>query len=196
MELRALNLAALSHPALIDHYLSTSLETTRLVVVRLLGGRGHWSYGLERLGYWAADRPGRRLVVLAGTAGRGGGPRRTGHGGNLRGPRPGRLPAGGGRGESRPPCWAWLSAFLWRREPPPPPQAIPAADPRPHDWRQEPGPRVGVILYRAQRQAGDLDLVTACLQALRAQGLCPRALWVSSLRDARRSTGRGRSAGA
>jgi cobaltochelatase CobN len=37
-------------------------------VVRLLGGRGHWSYGLERLGHWATARPGRGLLVLAGTA--------------------------------------------------------------------------------------------------------------------------------
>ena len=44
--LRALNLSALQHPAVIDHYVASSLASTRLVVVRLLGGRGHWSYGL------------------------------------------------------------------------------------------------------------------------------------------------------
>ncbi|MFM7648515.1 MAG: hypothetical protein ACKO50_10710, partial [Cyanobium sp.] len=46
--LRLLNLAALGHPAVVDHFLASSLSATRLVVVRLLGGRGHWSYGLER----------------------------------------------------------------------------------------------------------------------------------------------------
>ncbi|MFN5696241.1 MAG: cobaltochelatase subunit CobN, partial [Cyanobacteriota bacterium] len=66
-ELRALNLAALQHPAQIDHYISTTLRHTRLVVIRLLGGRGHWSYGLEQLRRWAR-RPGRQLLVLAGTA--------------------------------------------------------------------------------------------------------------------------------
>ena len=45
--MRGLNLAALSHPAAIDHYIRSSLSATRLViVVRLLGSRGHWSYGL------------------------------------------------------------------------------------------------------------------------------------------------------
>ena len=65
---RGLNLQALAHPAVIDHYIRTSLAQTRLVLVRLLGGRGHWSYGLEQLRAWAS-RPGRQLLVVAGTAG-------------------------------------------------------------------------------------------------------------------------------
>lgn len=67
-ELRGLNLAALQHPAVLDHWLRTSLAATELVIVRLLGGRGHWSYGLEQLGLWAAAAPQRELLVLAGTA--------------------------------------------------------------------------------------------------------------------------------
>ena len=52
--LGALNLAALQHPAVLDHYIRTSLGCAQLVIVRLLGGRGHWSYGLEQLRAWAA----------------------------------------------------------------------------------------------------------------------------------------------
>jgi len=40
-----------------------------------------------------------------------------------------------------------------------------------------------VVLYRALLQAGDLALADALLQAMRAAGLAPRALWLSSLRD-------------
>ena len=65
--MRGLNLSALSHPAAIDHYLRSSLARTRLVIVRLLGGRGHWSYGLEQLRDWAMQSPERCLVVLGGT---------------------------------------------------------------------------------------------------------------------------------
>jgi len=61
---RGLNLASLQHPAVLDHYIRTSLATTELVIVRLLGGRGHWSYGLEQLQLWAAAHQGRHLVVL------------------------------------------------------------------------------------------------------------------------------------
>jgi cobaltochelatase CobN len=38
--LRGLNLAALAHPAVVDHYLSSTVASAQLVVVRLLGGRG------------------------------------------------------------------------------------------------------------------------------------------------------------
>ena len=65
---RGLNLQALAHPAVIDHYIRTSLGQTRLVLVRLLGGRGHWSYGLEQLRAWAEVRSDRQLLVIAGTA--------------------------------------------------------------------------------------------------------------------------------
>ena len=69
-QLQGLNLASLQHPAVLDHYISTSLRGTRLVLIRLLGGRGHWSYGLEQFRLWAetvSDRH-RHLVVMAGTA--------------------------------------------------------------------------------------------------------------------------------
>ncbi len=75
-----------------------------------------------------------------------------------------------------------LAALLDGAEP-----ALPAlqaiADPQPHDWRDESGPRVGVVLYRALLQAGDLAFADALLEAMRNAGLVPRALWLSSLRD-------------
>ena len=37
-------------------------------MVRLLGSRGHWSYGLEQLQRWCAEATQRQLIVLAGTA--------------------------------------------------------------------------------------------------------------------------------
>ena len=184
-ELRGLNLSALSHPAVVDHYLAVTGRTARLVVVRLLGGRGHWSYGLEALQRWASsplpDGGQRQLLVLAGTADddlalaalgtaapqlalalaaclRVGGPD------NLR---------------------ALLRCLrtLLEGETPDPPQPQPLPDPLPHDWRDESGARVGLIVYRALLQAGDLGLMEGCLEALRREGLAPRALWVSGLRD-------------
>ena len=67
-EMRCLNLAALGSPAVIDHYIASTAAAARLVVIRLLGGRGHWSYGLEQFQNWVQQRRGRQLVVLAGTA--------------------------------------------------------------------------------------------------------------------------------
>ena len=182
---RALNLAALAHPAVIDHYRATTLAHARLVLVRLLGGRGHWPYGIEQLRAWAAepDRSGgrRHLLLLAGTAEQ---DRELASLGTVD-PSLAIALADCLRqgGEANLTAVLEAVARLLREETPLPPQACPAADPLPHDWRQDPGPRVGVILYRALLQAADTALMEAVLAELRRQGLCPRALWVSSLRD-------------
>ncbi|MCP9779709.1 MULTISPECIES: cobaltochelatase subunit CobN [Cyanobium] len=180
-ELRGLNLAALAHPAQIDHYLNSTVRHARLVVVRLLGGRGHWSYGLEQLQRWAGSAPERQLLMLAGTADE----EQVLAGLGTVAPE---LAIGlarclreGGPANLRQVLQA-LQALLEGLSPAPP-RAEPLADPLPHDWQQEQGPRVGVIAYRALLQAGDLALMDATLQALRQAGLCPRALWVSGLRD-------------
>ena len=65
--IRALPIATISHPAQIDHYLNTTGSKAKLIVVRLLGGRGHWSYGLEQLELWSKKKKGRKLIVIAGT---------------------------------------------------------------------------------------------------------------------------------
>ena len=187
--IRALPLDALNHPAQIDHYLSNCTSLTRLIVVRLLGGRGHWSYGLDQCSLWESARTERRLLVLAGTADQD----RELH--SL-----GSLPEGlcdamalllreGGADNLD----IWLSGLRWILESDPdrsgslaPPllTAVPTPDPDPYDWQEESGIRVGVLLYRAHRQSGDLLWCDALLSVLRQRGLSPRALWVSSLRDA------------
>ena len=179
--IRGLNLAALQHPAVLDHYIRTSLELTELVVVRLLGGRGHWSYGLEQLREWVEAKSNRHLLVVAGTADEDDNLLELG---TVAAPLA--LACSHCLREGGPANWnavlTSLTALLDGTEPPPPElQAL--ADPQPHDWRAEPGPRVGVVLYRALLQAGDLALAESLLQALRAAGLAPRALWLSSLRD-------------
>ncbi len=179
VEARGLNLGALEHPAVIDHYMATCVERARLVLVRLLGGRGHWSYGLEQLRLWAG--PARQLVVVAGTA-----DEEEALAG-LGSVRPelavaiGRCLREGGEENLRRTLLC-LRALLEGR-PAVPPAVAPLADPLPFDWREEPGERVGVVFYRALLQAGDTALAEATLAALRQHGLCPRALWVSGLRD-------------
>ncbi len=183
-EMRALPLAALSHPAAIDHYVGRSLSSTQLVAVRLLGGRGHWSYGLERLQRWAAQQGRgrcRHLLVMAGTAEQ---EQELAALGTL----PlslalalGRCWREGGPANLRQVLSCWNDLLAGKQ--PAVPLAIPSNDPERHDWQQEDGPRVGVLMYRSLLQAGDLAFMGATLQALRQQGLAPRALWVSSLRE-------------
>ena len=179
--MRGLNLSALSHPAAIDHYLRSSLARTRLVIVRLLGGRGHWSYGLEQLRDWAMQSPERCLVVLGGTtdgaeelADLSSIPAQTAlslasclrHGG------PENVDA------VLQWCQHWL-AGVDQQTPEPQPQP----DPLCFDWQDDQGSVVGVIAYRALWSSGDTALLKQLADSLRAAELCPRILLVSGLRD-------------
>ncbi len=181
--IRALELPQLSHPAQVDHYLRSTAQQSRLIVVRLLGSRGHWSYGFERLQAWQRAQPERHLLVLAGTSDQ----NAVLHGlGSISIPLADRLAAllreGGEQNMGE--LLIAVEQLLSGVEP----QADAVnlhrlADPLPWDWQRDPGPRIGVVLYRALLQAGDQQLAHSLVQALRAQGLCPRLLWVSSLRD-------------
>ena len=186
--IRALPLDALCHPAQIDHYLSVCSDRTQLIVIRLLGGRGHWSYGLEQCCAWQSVKPGRQLLVLAGT-------RDQDRELHPLSSQPAAfcdamallLREGGADNLQR-----WLDGLQWilstdsvMAHVADPPSLTPTAcpDPDPYDWRDESGPRVAVLLYRAHRQSGDVHWCDVLLETLRSHGLVPRALWVSSLRD-------------
>ena len=54
--LRLANLLHLSHNLSVDRYVDSVIGHARLVVVRLLGGRGYWPYGVEQLATTCRDR--------------------------------------------------------------------------------------------------------------------------------------------
>ena len=47
--LRLANMLRLAHPMSVDLYVESVVAKAKLVVVRLLGGRSYWSYGLEQI---------------------------------------------------------------------------------------------------------------------------------------------------
>ena len=49
LRVRVSNIARLSHPLSVDTYLRKTVQGSSLVIVRLLGGRAYWRYGVERL---------------------------------------------------------------------------------------------------------------------------------------------------
>lgn len=54
--LRAANFMALAHNLSVDTYCDRMADAARVIVVRLLGGKGYWSYGVERLSALAHER--------------------------------------------------------------------------------------------------------------------------------------------
>ncbi|MEM7464329.1 MAG: cobaltochelatase subunit CobN, partial [Pseudomonadota bacterium] len=63
--LRLANLQQLSHPMSVDQYVERTLSGARLIVIRLLGGKSYWPYGLETV-YALAQRKGIELAVIPG----------------------------------------------------------------------------------------------------------------------------------
>ena len=65
--IRALEISSLNSSAQIDNYFLKTVNYAKVVVLRLFGDKGTWSYGIEQLLNWQADNKKRRLIILSGT---------------------------------------------------------------------------------------------------------------------------------
>ncbi len=54
--LRLANLAALAHPLSVDTYVETTLAGAKAILIRLIGGRAYWTYGLQQVEHLARSR--------------------------------------------------------------------------------------------------------------------------------------------
>lgn len=191
--LRLANLLRLSHNFSVDLYVERVIRQAKLVVVRLLGGRSYWPYGVEQL-VAATRATGAKLALVPGDD-------RTDA--DLSG-----LSSVSEDDARR--LWQYLvqggeanaAGFLAAAA-----RLIgfdlPARDPAPilragvfvpgqargalADWRQRwrpEAPIAAVVFYRALVQAADTAAVEALADALAARGLNPLPLYVSSLKDA------------
>ena len=61
---RLANLAALAHPLSVDTYVERTLSGAKGILIRLIGGRSYWSYGLQQVEALAREK-GIALAVLA-----------------------------------------------------------------------------------------------------------------------------------
>ena len=65
--IRALDINYLRTHAQIDHYINKTISKSKLVIVRLFGDKGTWSYGLEQIRIWSELSPNNKLLILSGT---------------------------------------------------------------------------------------------------------------------------------
>ncbi|MFW5834912.1 MAG: cobaltochelatase subunit CobN, partial [Pseudomonadota bacterium] len=180
--LRLANLLKLQHPYSVDLYAEATVARARFVIVRLLGGRAYWPYGVECLAATArahaipiAFLPGddRADPDLADWS---------------------TIPA-----EDLRRLWLYLIhggadnaanllAFVAERIGRPAPAWQEPAPLLPaglvHDSATAKGPNAAIVFYRALVQAGNLEPIETLARALEAEGFGVRALFATSLKDA------------
>ncbi len=191
--LRLANLMNLSHNLSVDLYVDSVISHARLVVVRLLGGVGYWSYGVEQVTE-ACRRNGVPLALLPGddnpdpelvrlsTA-----PADAAH-------RLWQFCVQGGSDNARH-FLAYAADLIgaeaqWA-EPVPVPRAglywpgleRPALEDLTAVWTAA-APVAALVFYRALLQAGNLAPIDALIAALAARGLNPLPVFAASLKEA------------
>ncbi len=173
--LRLANVMALGHNLSVDLHVERVLSRARLVVVRLLGGRGYWPYGVERLGALEApvallpgdERPDPELDAWSSL--------------DLQACRRLWRYLTEGGPENALNFLRYGAALLGRparwREPAPIPRA------QPYGAAAGAGPVAPLLFYRAHLQAGNVAAVDMLAEEMAAADLSPRPVAVSSLKD-------------
>ncbi len=187
--LRLANLMQLGHNLSVDLYVEQVVRYARLVVVRLLGGRAYWPYGIEQIAA-ACRREGIGLAVLPGDdqpdaelAAWSTLPTEACH-------RLWQYLVHGGRGNAEQ-LLRYAASLIGRDEAWLEPAPLPPAGLYPPGttltelkagW-SEGAPLAALVVYRALVQAGNLAALDALIAALRQRGLNPLPLFVASLKD-------------
>ncbi len=192
VSLRLANMMALAHPMSVDAYVERTARHAKLIIVRIIGGESYWPYGLEALHACAVNHK-IHLAVLPGddkpdpgldrfsTIAR---PDRDAlwhyllEGGAQNAQRfldyCAALIDGGDKPQDAAPL---LKAGLWW-----PGSTAPSLDELREHWQGH-ASVVAICFYRALVQSGQTQPVEALIEALKAKGLNPLPVFVSSLKD-------------
>ncbi len=192
VSLRLANMMALAHPMSVDAYVERTARHAKLIIVRIIGGESYWPYGLEALHACAVNHK-VSLAVLPGDDKPDAGLDRF-----STIPRSDRdalwyyLLEGGAQNASRfldycgslidgrdkpQEAAPLLKAGLWW-----PGSAAPSLTEMRGHWREN-ASVVAICFYRALVQSGQTQPVEALIEALKAKGLNPLPVFVSSLKD-------------
>ena len=182
--IRASNLLNLQQYLTIDTYIDDVLAQAQVIVLRILGGRAYWSYGLERVKELAHQRQ-IALFVLPGDDR----------------PDPDLMSHSTVSLTQANQLWRYFTeggltnithalqfiaeVALGSAYQPPLPQVVPQVGTYGGDARLEATAqgRVGILFYRAHYLAGNTMPIEALCQALRERHLHPVPVFVSSLRE-------------
>lgn len=190
-QLRVANLLQLQQQITIDAYAEQVLESAQVIVLRLLGGSGYWSYGLEVV-QEIVSRYGTSLIVIPGDDGLD----------------PVLMSKSTVAENIVYQIWRYfqeggvenfINGLLFISDNcfstkfnPLPPQIIPRVGL--YNYQESgmrtltphsplPTPKVGILFYRAHYLAGNTKVIDALCDAIVEQGLQPVPVYVSSLRE-------------
>ncbi len=182
---RAANLLQLQQPLSIDDYAERVLRQAQLILIRLLGGRAYWSYGLE-VARQVVEETGSQLIVIPGDD-------RPdwdliGHSTVSLGvaDRVWRYWLEGGAENVAASLIFLAKELLGYAYPVPPPQVLPRLgiySPAAVSQGDPQAPKVGILLYRAHVLAGNTEPVDQLAAALQERGMQPLCLYTSGLQD-------------
>lgn len=184
--LRVANLLQLQQQLTIDTYAEDILEQAQIIILRLLGGRSYWSYGLEVI-QETVQRTGAALIVIPGD--------------DVLDPHLIEHSTVSLTAVNQ--IWRYFNeggvenvvnglqfvcdACLKTSYNPPQPQVVPRVGVYQRssstNQRLETNSKVGIVFYRAHYLAGNLGVIDALCQALEERNLEPVPIFVSSLRD-------------
>ncbi|MEM9626635.1 MAG: cobaltochelatase subunit CobN [Pseudomonadota bacterium] len=191
--LRLANMLRLAHPMSVDLYVETIVSEAKLVVLRMLGGRSYWPYGLEQIAAACRskniplavlpgdDQPDQELVSWCTL------PAEACH-------RIWQFGVHGGLANSEAllryastllgskegwtePAPLLRAGIYWPDEP-----SVDLETLRRVHWRKDRS-KAAIVFYRALFQATDLDVIDALIDALDHAGLDVLPLYVTSLKD-------------
>ncbi len=170
--LRLANLLQLQHNYSVDLYTEQTLSHAKFIIIRLLGGKAYWTYGVEAVAAMASER-GIKLALLPG-----------GQEPDVELSALSTLPAASVE------CLRQYFAFgglenakaLLRscaNHPASAPQALPKAG----FHHSTSAPKAAIVFYRSVIEGGQTQPIDALVEALTARGLPTTTIYVSSLKD-------------
>ena len=182
--IRALEISNLNSSAQIDNYLLKTVNYAKVVVLRLFGDKGTWSYGIEQLLSWQEVNDKRKLLVLSGTFEQEVSLCELSGINSKTAESISKLLRSGGLKNYR----KFLRCLNYL---PDKDTLIPKKlttitsyqDPYLYDWQNENGEKIGIISYKSLFLANETEVTEVLNFHLRKIGLSPRTIFVSTLKD-------------
>lgn len=179
--LRLVNILQLQHNLSIDLYIEKTLHHAKLIVLRLLGGAGYWTYGLNELVVCARDNK-IALALLPGDQRPD--PEFTAHS-NLPPSvceRLQRYLTAGGPDNARN-LLDYCRFLIAGGAIPAEPRSLETAGVYREALLKPDSPRAGIVFYRSLIEGGQTKPIDDLIEALASRGVSAIALFVTSLRD-------------